>query len=377
MNFQEFQKINMDPKGSVNVHAPKFQEGGALAEAYKREGGARLEVTAEQDTLLHLEDGSVDSSQVDFFRNRSFSPKLRDEASSGTPSTNEAEALVKYAKKASANGQATEVPGNVDEPVVQTDEVTKLKEELAAANQRAEQAEASASNARVKGMLHKWNAIAQKSGRERLQQEVSNVRSEATDAAAQAKTKTTELEGALAALGAKAEATETENQELQVKLQEAAIGAAAAKVTSDAIIGALTTQTQELEDKLAASEEKIAGLQKQIKAQKKDLKEGRKTSSKQEEKIAKLEEDLNFTEALREDLVSQRDELYTTGEGLRTENEALTGKLEKANKALEIARNVIVALKGDVASAQSEVKVLQGELAKKKLVSFLLECIYQ
>ena len=162
---QEFQKINMDPKGGVNVHAPKFQEGGDLAKAYKRDGGARLEVTAEQDTLLHFEDGSVDSSQIDFFRNRSFTPRTRDHASSGTPSTNEAEALVKYAKKASANGVVTEVPGDIDEPVVATDEVTKLKEKLAIATQRAEQAESSARNARVKGMLHRWNAIAQKSGR--------------------------------------------------------------------------------------------------------------------------------------------------------------------------------------------------------------------
>ena len=361
--MKDFQKIKMDPTGSVNVHAPKFEEGGALASAFKVEGGARLEVTAEQDTLLHREDGTVDTSQVDFFRDRAFSPKLRDEASTGTPSTNEAEAIVKYAKKASANGQSTEVPGNVDEPVVKTDEVTKLKEALASANQRAEQAESSASNARVKGMLHKWNAIAQKSSKERLRQEVNDVRSEATDAAAQAKTKTTELEGALTALTSKTEATETENQELQTKLEEAAIGAAAAKVTSDAIIGVLSNQTQELEDKLAASNEKIAGLQKQIKAQKKDLKEGRKTSSNQEAKITKLEEDLNFTEALREDLVSQRDELYATGEGLRTENAALSGKLETANKKLDISRTVIVALQGDVTSAQGEVKALQGELA--------------
>ena len=102
------------------------------------------------------------------------------------------------------------------------------------------------------------------------------------------------------------------------------------------MIGALSSQTQELEVKLAASTEKITGLQKQIKAQKKELKEGRKTSSSQEERIAKLEKDLDFTEALREDLVSQRDELHTTGESLRAENAALTGQLEAANKSLRL-----------------------------------------
>ena len=364
--MQDFQKIKMDPAGSVNVHAPKFQEGGALAAAFKVDGGARLEVTADQDTLLHREDGTVDTSQVDFFRNRAFSPKLRDEASSGTPSSNEAEAIVKYAKKASANGQSTEVPGDIEAPVTDTDEVTQLKEELAAANQRTNQAEASARNARVKGMLHRWNATAQKSGRERLKQEIGGVRSEASDAAKQAKSQTTQLEGAISALTEKSEATEAENLELQGKLEEATMNAVAAKVVNDAMIGALSSQAEGLEDKLSASTARIGDLQKQIKAQKKDLKEGRKTSTNQEAKITKLEEDLNFTEALREDLVSQRDELYTASEGLRTENEALTGQLETASKKLNIARSVIVSLQGNVASSQSEVKALQGELATAK-----------
>ena len=96
--MENFKKVDLEPTGQVNVHAPRFSEGGDLAKAFGTDGGARLELTAEHDTLLHRHDGTVDTSQLDFFRNRPFEPKHRDTPSTGTPSGNEAEAIVKYAQ---------------------------------------------------------------------------------------------------------------------------------------------------------------------------------------------------------------------------------------------------------------------------------------
>ena len=202
--MENFKKVDLEPTGHVNVHAPRFSEGGDLAKAFGTDGGARLELTAEHDTLLHRHDGTVDTSQLDFFRNRPFEPKHRDTPSTGTPSGNEAEAIVKYARKACANEGRTSVPGNTtdagtstrdattttggpttssvstgtdaptttdastgtgtDTNTVDADELAKLQEALALATERANQAESAAKDARVKGFLHKWQAVAQKLG---------------------------------------------------------------------------------------------------------------------------------------------------------------------------------------------------------------------
>lgn len=134
---KNFSKIKMEPTGALNVHDVKFADGEDLQAAFKVPGGARLELSAGLDTLLHREDGSIDKSQVDFFRNRSFSPRLRDVASEGSPSTNEAQAIHKYVKKACANNKPTVVPS--DTPVVVPDEQpvksSPTRGELAAAFQ--------------------------------------------------------------------------------------------------------------------------------------------------------------------------------------------------------------------------------------------------
>ena len=101
---------------------------------------------------------------------------------------------------------------------------------------------------------------------------------EAAKVSSDAKAKTTELETALAALTERADATDAKNTELQSKLEEATLGAVAAKVASDALISALTSQGQALQDKLDASDTKIAELQSTLNEQKEALKIRRPSS---------------------------------------------------------------------------------------------------
>ena len=63
-----------------------------------------------------------------------------------------------------------------DTNTVDADELAKLQEALALATERANQAESAAKDARVKGFLHKWQAVAQKAGRERAESQLATVR---------------------------------------------------------------------------------------------------------------------------------------------------------------------------------------------------------
>ena len=165
------------------------------------------------------------------------------------------------------------------------------------------------------------------------------------------------------------------NTELQSKLEEATLGAVAAKVASDALISALTSQGQELQDKLDASDTKIAELQARSKSKKKHSRI-KKPSSKPKARPSPMP--MPAPPRAKPGLPSSKKTSplprpcaqiwYLNGgnfaktQSLESDNKALGEQLAVANKKLEIARGVIVALKADVASAQSEIGSLKSEL---------------
>ncbi len=95
-----FQKIELHPDGNMNVLKPQFKENQDMHVAFGETTAKELEFTSENDTLLHRSNGTTDKSQVNFFRDRDFDPRIRDTPSKGKPSFDEAEALAKSIRKA-------------------------------------------------------------------------------------------------------------------------------------------------------------------------------------------------------------------------------------------------------------------------------------